>query len=61
MRPWAAQSNSSRPPSVKALCFLLPSISTRVSGCFARSSSAAEPGMGDELPTAMVRQPSSRR
>ena len=28
MRPWPAQSNSSRPPSVKNVCFWLPSSDT---------------------------------
>src|SRR5262245_45608724 len=56
MRPWPAQSNSSRPPSVKKLCCRLPSSDT----CgrpfpHSRASSAAAAGMGEAAPIATWR------
>src|SRR5262245_8568388 len=56
IRPWPAQSNSSRPPSVKKLCRRLPSSET----CgrplpHSRASSAAAAGMGEAAPIATWR------
>src|SRR5215813_4812787 len=62
MRPCAAQSNSSRPPSVKKLLASLPRSETRSTPPErARASSAAAPGMGEDTPTATCRRPSSIR
>ena len=53
IRPWAAQSNNSRAPSVKKLCCLLPSKETRtLPPERSRASSAAAAGMGELAPTA---------
>src|SRR5262245_24102753 len=56
IRPWPAQSNSSRPPSVKKLCRRLPSSET----CgrplpHSRASSAAAAGIGEAAPIATWR------
>ena len=60
MRPWPAQSNSSRPPSVNELCMRLPRIETRSRpperAC---ARCAALPGMGERAPTATCPSPSS--
>src|SRR5262245_12166843 len=61
IRPWPAQSNSSRPPSVKKLCRRLPKSET----CGrplpdSRASSAAAAGMGEAAPMATWRVPAIR-
>src|SRR3984885_4159208 len=66
-RPWPAQSNSSRAPSVKKVCARLPSSETygRRRWCKlarSRASSAAVAGIGDAAPTATWRtSPISRQ
>src|SRR6266567_4453947 len=56
MRPWPAQSNSSRPPSVKNICLRLPSSDTYgLPPPRSRASSAAVAGIGEALPIATWR------
>src|SRR3954466_15455911 len=56
IRPWPAQSNNSRPPSVKKFCRRLPSSETYGRPPpRSRASIAAAAGIGDEAPTATWR------